>query len=141
MYLFHISKKQFGQRYTLNPNKAVSLDSISQLGGGGGGQIPPPPPRQWKNYTIRHSCSQKVNRTETNRLKSKPVFNLKPFLGFSSRWSRNIVEDFKNMGKTDHDQHQIDKNHYCSVTFSKIMNECISTTKPLYDWRNKHFGV
>ena len=23
------------------------------------------------------------------------------------------------MGKTDHDQHQIDKNHYCSVTFSK----------------------
>ena len=26
------------------------------------------------------------------------------------------------MGKTDHDQHQIDKNHYCSVTFSKIMN-------------------
>ena len=25
------------------------------------------------------------------------------------------------MGKTDHDQHQIDKNHYCSVTFSKIM--------------------
>ena len=26
------------------------------------------------------------------------------------------------MGKTDHDQHQIDKNRYCSVTFSKIMN-------------------
>ena len=43
------------------------------------------------------------------------------------------------MGKTDHDQHhdQIDKNHYCSVTFSKIMNgiRLISTTKPLYDWR------
>ena len=41
------------------------------------------------------------------------------------------------MGKTDHDQHQIDKNHYCSVTFSKITsgNRLISTTKPLYDWR------
>ena len=41
------------------------------------------------------------------------------------------------MGKTDHDQYQIDKNHYCSVTFSKIMNEnrLISTTKPLYDLR------
>ena len=41
------------------------------------------------------------------------------------------------MGKTDHDQHQIDKNHYCSVIFSKIMNgnRIISTTKPLYDWR------
>ena len=57
------------------------------------------------------SCSQTVNnRTETDRLKSKPVFNLKPVLGFSSRWSRNIVEDsedFQNMGKTDHNQHQI----------------------------------
>ena len=42
------------------------------------------------------------------------------------------------MGKTDHDQHQIDKNHYCSVTFSKIMNgnRLISTTEPLYKWRN-----
>ena len=41
------------------------------------------------------------------------------------------------MGKTDHDHHQIYKNHYCSVTFSKIMSEntLISTTKPLYDWR------
>ena len=68
---------------------------------------------------ITKSCSQKVNRTETDRLKSKPVFNLKPFLGFSSRWSRNIVEDFKNMGKTDHDQHEIDENHYLSVIFSK----------------------
>ena len=55
------------------------------------------------------SVKQKVNQTETDRLKSKPVFNLKPFSGFSSRWSRNIVEVFKNMGKTDHDQHQIDK--------------------------------
>ena len=83
--------------------------------------------------TSNYSCSQKVNRTETDHLKSKPVFNLKPFLGFSSRWSRNIVEDFKNMGKTDHDQHQIDKNHYCSVTFSKITNEnrLISTYKAL----------
>ena len=72
------------------------------------------------------------NRTENDRLKSKPVFNLKLFLGFSSRWNRNIVEDFKNMGKTDHDQHQIDKNH-CSVTFSKILNgnRLISMTKPL----------
>ena len=26
------------------------------------------------------------------------------------------------MGKTDHDQHQIDKIHYCSFTLSKIMN-------------------
>ena len=43
-----------------------------------------------------------------------------------------MVEDFKNMGKTDHDQHQIDKNHYCLVIFSKIMNgnRLISTTKP-----------
>ena len=41
-------------------------------------------------------------------VKSKPVFNLKPFLGCSSRWSRNIVEDSKNMGKTDHDQHVCD---------------------------------
>ena len=41
------------------------------------------------------------------------------------------------MGKTDHDEHQIDKTHYCSVTFSKIMNgyRLISTTKPLYNWR------
>ena len=41
------------------------------------------------------------------------------------------------MGKADHDHHQIDQNHYCSVTFSKIMsgNRLISTTKPLYDWR------
>ena len=85
------------------------------------------------------SCSQKVNRTKTDRLQSKPVFNLKPFLGFSSRWSRNIVEELKNMGKTDRDQHQIDENHYCSVIFSKLMNGnrliTRSTTKPLYDWR------
>ena len=96
--------------------------------------------RIWK---IDESCSQKVNRTETDRLKSKPVFNLKPFSGFSSRWSRNIVEDFKSMGKTDHDHHQIDKTHYCSVTFSKIMsgNRLISTTKPLYDWRKWTLGV
>ena len=41
------------------------------------------------------------------------------------------------MGKTDHDQHQIDKNHYCSFTFSKIMNgnRLISTTKLLYNWK------
>ena len=40
------------------------------------------------------------------------------------------LKDFKNMGKTDHDQYQIDKSHYCSVTFSKIMsgNRLISTT-------------
>ena len=39
------------------------------------------------------------------------------------------------MGKTAHDQHQIDKNNYCSVTFSKIMNgnRLIITTKPLYN--------
>ena len=67
------------------------------------------------------SMQQKVNRTETDRLKSNSVFNLKPFSGFSSRWSRNIVEDFKNMGKTDLDQHQID-NHSCLFTFSKIMS-------------------
>ena len=36
------------------------------------------------------------------------------------------------MGKTDHDQHQIDKNHYCSVTFSKIMNENRLITFMLY---------
>ena len=62
---------------------------------------------------------KRLTESKTDRLKSKPVFNLKPFLGFSSRWSRNIVEDFKNVGKTDHDQHQIDKNHYCSVTFQR----------------------
>ena len=43
------------------------------------------------------------------------------------------------MGKTHHDQHQIDENHYCSVTFSEIMNGnrliSTTTTKPLYDWR------
>ena len=35
------------------------------------------------------------------------------------------------MGKTDHDQYQIDKIHYCSVTFSKIMsaNRLISTVQ------------
>ena len=41
------------------------------------------------------------------------------------------------MGKTAHDQHQIDKNHYCSVTFSKIIMNGnrlnIITTKPLYN--------
>ena len=60
-----------------------------------------------------------VKRLTEPKPKSKPVFNLKPCLDFSSRWSRNNVEDFKNMGKTHDDQHQIDKNHYCSVTFSK----------------------
>ena len=53
------------------------------------------------------------------------------------------------MGKTDHDQHQIDKNHYCSVTFSKIHvmrgNRLISTTKvkpwPCTIEENEHFGV
>ena len=47
------------------------------------------------------------------------------------------------MGKTDHDQYQIDKSHYCSVTFSKIMsgNRLISTTKPLYDWGKWTLGV
>ena len=48
------------------------------------------------------------------------------------------------MGKPDHDHHQIDKNHYCSVTFSKIMNEnrLISTTKTLVRTEeNEHFGV
>ena len=40
------------------------------------------------------------------------------------------------MGKTDHDQHQIDKNHYCSVTFSMIMNEIgLLVLQNPYDWR------
>ena len=46
------------------------------------------------------------------------------------------------MGKTDHDQHQIVKNHYCSVTFLKIMkeNRLISTTKTLYETEeNEHW--
>ena len=33
---------------------------------------------------------------------------------------QNIVEDFKNMGKTDHDQHQIDKK---SLLFSHIFKD------------------
>ena len=46
------------------------------------------------------------------------------------------------MGKTDYDQHQIDKNHYCSVTFSKIMNENILVLpNPCTTKENEHFGV
>ena len=47
------------------------------------------------------------------------------------------------MGKTDHDQHQVYKNHYCSVTFSKIMsgNRLISTQNPCTTEENEHFGV
>ena len=53
------------------------------------------------------------------------------------------MEYFKNMGKTDHDQHQIDKNHYCLVTFSKIMieNRLIVLPNPCTTEENEHFGV
>ena len=68
---------------------------------------------------------------------------MKPFLGFSPRSSRNNVEYFKNMGKTYQDQHQIDENHYCSITFSKEMNEIrlIVLQNPCTTKENKHFGV
>ena len=47
------------------------------------------------------------------------------------------------MGKIDHDQHQIDKNHYCSVTFSKIMNgnRLIVLQNPCMTEENEHFIV
>ena len=46
------------------------------------------------------------------------------------------------MGETDHDQHQIDKNHYCSVTFSKMSgNRLISTQNPCTTEENETFGV
>ena len=50
-----------------------------------------------------------VNRTETDRLKSKPVsFNLRPLLWVLAQDEAvNLFEDFETMGKTDHDQHQI----------------------------------
>ena len=47
------------------------------------------------------------------------------------------------MVKTDHDQHQIVKNHYCSVTFSKIMMKIalLVLQKPCMTEENEHFGV
>ena len=47
------------------------------------------------------------------------------------------------MGKTDHDQHQIDKNHYCSVTFSKKWMEIglLVLQNPCTTEENEHFGV
>ena len=47
------------------------------------------------------------------------------------------------MGKTDHDQHEIDENHYLSDIFSKIMNgkRLISTTKTLVRLKKMNTGV
>ena len=47
------------------------------------------------------------------------------------------------MGKTDHDQHQIDQNPYCSVTFSKIRVEIglLVLQNPCTTEENEHFGV
>ena len=54
-------------------------------------------------------------------VKSQNRFSIwKRILGFSSRWRRNIVENFTNMGKTDNDQHQIDKK---KKLFSHIFKE------------------
>ena len=46
------------------------------------------------------------------------------------------------MGKTDRDQHQIDKNPYCSVTFSKIRVEIglLVLQNPYMTEENENFG-